>query len=174
MRIYLIGYMGCGKSTVAKYLTERISFLSNQKYFVFDTDEYIENTEKTVISEIFKRSGEQYFRQLETQALEKTLEYKNVIVATGGGIILKKENLDIMRANGKIVYLQVSVEELARRIKTDNRPLLAGLTGESLIYKITAMLEAREELYESADIIINSTNQQPLETAKAIAEKLEY
>ncbi|MBF89462.1 MAG: shikimate kinase [Candidatus Marinimicrobia bacterium] len=114
--IYLIGMMGCGKSTVGKLLAKNLGV-----YFA-DIDFEIEMKKGETITEIFSNEGETHFRNLETQALKST---KNSIVACGGGIVLRKENRTFLRSNGIVILLIASLDELFRRISDfSTRPLL--------------------------------------------------
>ena len=117
MRIYLIGMPGCGKSTIGKKLENKIN------YQYIDMDDYIEKKENKDIPLIFKEYGEPYFRLKEKEALSDFLKLDNVIISTGGGVIKDKSNKDLM--DGKIVFIDVDIKELERRLKDDNtRPLL--------------------------------------------------
>ncbi len=135
MKIYLIGLPGSGKSTIGSLLAKKLN------YEFIDTDTYIEEKAMMFIDEIFSSYGEDYFRALEINALEELKEKDNVIISTGGGIIKNKENKKLM--DGVIIYLDVDLDELDKRIKNSNikRPLLEYKT----IYDI---YNERKELYE--------------------------
>ncbi len=125
MRIYLIGMPGSGKSTVGKKLEKKI----NYKYI--DMDEYIENKENKKIPLIFKENGESYFRLKEKEALNDFLNLDNLIISTGGGVIKDKSNKDLMK--GKVIFIDVNISELEKRLKNDNtRPLLKTKTVKEL------------------------------------------
>ena len=135
MRLYLIGMPGCGKTTLGKRLARE----TNYKFI--DLDSYIEKKEKKKISDIFKDSGEDYFRELESKALLSFKNKDNVIISTGGGIIKNKANKDLM--NGLCVYLSVPVgilEERTSKSKTV-RPLLKTKT-------IVELYNERKDLYD--------------------------
>lgn len=113
---FLIGFMGSGKSTVGIELARQLS-----KTFV-DTDNYIENRYEQKITHIFQNDGEITFRTFETAALKKVSSYG--IVATGGGIVEREENIHTMKSSGSIIYLQTSFKAIADRLKNDEaRPL---------------------------------------------------
>lgn len=146
--IYLIGFMGSGKTTIGKALG--VSF----KFPVLDTDiEISRSTEKT-ISEIFEAEGEDYFRELETECLRKLPIY-DYIITTGGGMVLRKENRSWMKEKGIVVFLDATPEEILRRLEDDQtRPLLSGDKKS----KVSKILEARKSLYlEAADLIVETT-----------------
>lgn len=114
--IYLIGFMGSGKSTVGLALADKLD-----KTYV-DTDQFIVETHQREIADIFSRDGEGIFRDYEIDALKKVSNYE--VVSTGGGIVEKSENLQTMQKNGLIVYLHASFQEIANRLKQDEtRPL---------------------------------------------------
>jgi shikimate kinase len=124
--IYLCGFMGCGKSTVGKLLAKKLG-----KEFV-DLDEYIEEREGLTIPEIFAQKGEPYFREKESEALAD-LPAAVGVVATGGGALLKKENGDLAKSLGTVVYIDAPFEICYERIKDDeNRPIAHNSTKEQL------------------------------------------
>ena len=134
MRIYLIGMMGSGKSTLGKELSERLG------YKFIDMDHYIEEKCCKFIDEIFRDYGEEWFRAFETNTLKEFLEMDDVIIATGGGVIKNKKHKKLM--DGKCIYLSVPVEILEERLAFDNtRPLLKEKS-------VRSILEERIPLYE--------------------------
>lgn len=112
--------MGCGKNTVGTRLA------SNLDYEFYDMDKYIEDKEGRKISEIFATDGEAYFRKLETLACKELMKKENVVLACGGGTVMKQENVDVLHSGGgRIFFLEVPVPALKERLKTDKtRPLL--------------------------------------------------
>ncbi|HHT97268.1 MAG TPA: YqeG family HAD IIIA-type phosphatase [Clostridiales bacterium] len=150
--IVLIGFMGSGKTSVAKALAQKLDFN------FLDTDLLIEEGEKTTINEIFSNKGPDYFRQLETDLLiELNSNIKKTVLSTGGGIILKKKNVKILKQTGKIIYLDASVETIIKRLDGDDtRPLLADENKEA---KIQEILNDRISIYKNAaDFTIDTNN----------------
>ena len=141
--IYLIGFMGVGKSTIAKQLAKQlnISFL--------DTDQKIEDQEKKSISNIFKINGEIYFRKLETKLLYQ-LNNKQVI-ACGGGLPLFNNNMEYIKKTGVSIYLKASSDFLFSRLKNEkNRPLISKFDKHELQQFICDQLTEREKIYSKA------------------------
>lgn len=147
-RIFLIGPMGCGKTTIGKSLA-----LISSRPFI-DLDEEIVSFCKTSIPEIFKKEGESGFRKQETLALKRSLSYEAVI-ATGGGIVVTKENLELLKNNGLVVYLYADVETQYLRTLNDNgRPMIYA---EDRKQRLNEIFNYRKPLFESiADITIDS------------------
>ena len=162
--IVLIGYMGSGKSTIGKKLSVNLGF-----EFV-DTDHCIEAQQDCTISEIFATQGEAYFRELETQYLKKSTEtLHEAVVSTGGGIVLREENVKLLQEIGFVIYLRASQEVIYQRVKKDTtRPLLQCENPQEAIAK---MLEQRGPIYESAANLIVDTNFQSVD--EVVAEIIE-
>jgi shikimate kinase len=152
--IILIGFMGCGKTTFGKWIARRYEMN------FCDTDAYIEKNEKKTINEIFAEHGEEYFRDLETECLRKMCgELDNTVLSVGGGLPLRKENAELLKKIGKVVYLRAGVDELVRRLESDKtRPLLA--QGD-IREKITSLMSARQDCYIAAsDVVVDTDNRQ--------------
>lgn len=148
--IILIGYMGCGKSTVSVKLSYRL------KQSMIDTDKEIERIQKCTISEIFATDGEEAFRQMETDYIKSLLDSKSkYVIATGGGLPLREKNREMLKQLGIVVYLRTKPETVYERIAGDTtRPLLQC---EDPLSRIKDMLSSRKEAYEScADIIVDT------------------
>ncbi len=160
MNLVLCGMMGSGKSTVGKALSRLTG-----KPFV-DTDTLIEE-KYGVISEIFAKHGEEYFRALETQTVKELSGQDGWIIATGGGLVLREENVALLKEKGKIVYLKAEPSTLKERLSGDKRrPLLQ--TGN-----LETLLKKRAPVYESvADYIVQVDKKSPQENAKEIIEKI--
>lgn len=141
--VILIGFMGSGKST----LGVRLSYKMRTPFI--DTDKYIENKQKTSISEIFADKGEAYFRDLETETLKALKAEKTAyIISVGGGLPVREENRKLLKELGTVIYLRASADELFERLKGDtDRPLLQC---EDPKKKIQDLLTAREAFYEDA------------------------
>ena len=138
--IFLVGFMGAGKTTVGSILSEKMNF------DFCDTDQMIVEEESREIVNIFKTDGEEYFRDLESKKLYEVQNRENTIFSTGGGIILREENREILNKNFS-VYLKASYEEIFSRIKKDTtRPLLNNEDPYNTGLKI---FESRKELYDS-------------------------
>ena len=119
MKIFLIGPMGSGKSTIGKVLSERL------EYDFYDTDKLVEKVVGKKIKEIFEQNGEQYFRLKESEELDKTRKLKNAVIATGGGIIENEENRLFLKEEKKVIFLDSSIERQYDRTKeSQKRPLL--------------------------------------------------
>ncbi len=172
IKIFLTGFMTSGKSTIGPILANVFGLN------FYDLDKEIEKEENCTIVEIFDKKGETYFRQLEYQVLKKLIEEKGVVISLGGGTITSKVNLDLMKQNGKIIYLKASPKNLYKRLKNKiDRPLFRDLVlgenkEEDFINKIQDLLDKRKNYYEKADLIIN-TDYTPIGiTVDRIAKKL--
>jgi shikimate kinase len=161
--IYLIGFMGSGKTTIGRALSECLNIS------VIDTDEEIIRTTGRSISEIFETEGESYFRILETSTLKK-LPNENSIITTGGGIVLSEENRKCLRGNGTVVFLNATPVEVLKRLEGDqSRPLLSG----DKKTKVSQILAERMPLYvETANIIIETTGKSVDSIVEELIERL--
>ena len=147
--IILIGFMGCGKTTLGIKLSYRM------RRPLLDTDKIIEKDEGRTISEIFDTDGETYFRDLETECLKKLIKTtNNHIISVGGGLPIREENHALLKELGTVVYLRASALTIYERLKHDKtRPLLQG---DDPQLKINTLMEKRAAIYEkAADIIID-------------------
>lgn len=162
MHIFLVGFMGSGKSTVGKGLSKKMD------RELMDTDEYIEKKDGRPISKIFAQSGEGYFRLMETMVLKEFSPLSSRIISCGGGMAIKSENTDLMKTMGKIVYLRANPETILKRVsRSDKRPLLEG---NKNIEFIQEMMEKRTPYYEgAADIIIDTDDKSIEEICDEIA-----
>jgi len=150
--IFLVGMMGAGKTTVGKLLAKRLG-----KTFM-DTDHEIQSRTGVSISTIFEIEGESGFRRRESAVLEEIAGRRDLVVATGGGIVLSRENRKMLREQGTVVYLRASLDDLFGRTRRDrSRPLLQT---EDPRGKLAELLVARDPLYrEVADIIMDTSTQ---------------
>ncbi len=156
--------MGAGKTTIGKILSQKLN------YNFVDLDLHIEKKQGISISEMFEKHGEKYFRDVETESLRKISEKSNQIISTGGGIVIKDENWEIMRNNGVSVYLKASIETLFNRVKhKSTRPLL---NVENPFEKVKEIFSSRESLYEKSDIILNREGIETGDVAMAIVREL--
>ncbi|MDO8746888.1 MAG: shikimate kinase [Thermodesulfovibrionales bacterium] len=162
--IVLTGFMGTGKSEVSKELAKVLGWKA------IDVDTEIEKSQNMKITGIFKQFGEQGFRDIETELIKKLSKNKNVIISTGGGAVLRQENMDALRENGVVICLTATPETILKRISNNNdRPLLQV---KNPLNKIKELLEFRMPYYEKADIMIDTENKTPLEIAEKIIEKI--
>ena len=145
-RIFLVGFMGSGKSTVGRNLAEKINW-----DFV-DLDEVIEKREGLTISQIFEEKGEEYFRNKEALYLRELSQKEKVVVATGGGAPCFSDNMSWMNEHGLTIYLKADAELLLERLKAEtiSRPLLKGKSEAELRYFIKAKMQDREPFYSQA------------------------
>lgn len=151
-RIFMIGYMGSGKTTVGKLLAKSLSLS-----FV-DLDAYIENKYRKTIPDLFAEKGEDGFRKIENQSLLEVAEFDNVVISTGGGTPCFFDNMAIMNRTGMTIYLEVHPEDLADHLQASKtiRPLIAGKSREELIPFITGHLSRRECYYRKARIVYHT------------------
>ncbi|WP_192881611.1 shikimate kinase [Nostoc sp. CENA543] len=160
VNLYLIGMMGAGKSTVGQLLAKQLG------YGFIDTDNVIAQSAKKSINQIFAEEGEAAFRQLESDVLGQVCAYTKLTVATGGGIVLKRENWSYLH-HGLIVWLDAPVDLLYTRLAEDStRPLLQDPDPQG---KLRSLLEQRTPLYAQADLRITITEE---ETPEQTVDKI--
>lgn len=164
--IYLIGFMGTGKTTIALQLGQQL------EYKVTDLDQEIEKKAGMCISQIFSEFGEAGFRHLESEMIRTCLKKEQHIIACGGGAVLKQKNVDSMRKSGIILLLTARPETILGRLKNDTtRPLLNGRMNKEYLEK---MLLERSGFYEyAADVIISTDDKNPEELIKEIMNFLD-
>jgi len=151
MKIFLIGFMGCGKSTKAKQLASRL------QCEVIDLDAVIAEQEGKTIAEYFEANGEASFRQLENQTLKNYPYPETCVVATGGGLPCFFDNMEWMNANGKSVYLYMEPPALVSRLHNrQKRPLIKDMDDEQLLQFIEHKLSERSPFYTKAQLIVNA------------------
>ena len=165
MNLVLCGMMGSGKSTVGKCLATRLS------YTFVDTDDVLESRFGK-ITDIFTQFGEEYFREREREVCVELAKSEGLVLATGGGLVLKKENVDCLKRSGMLIFLRAKASTLAERLQADtDRPLLQ--TEGDLELRIAELLQIRTLIYESvADYILDVDGKTPEEIAEEIIEKL--
>ncbi|MBP7654661.1 shikimate kinase [Candidatus Dependentiae bacterium] len=163
-KIFICGFMGCGKTTVGKLLSKKMNFSFK------DTDSLIEQSEKMTVSEIFSIKGEKYFRSLETEILYEISSSSETseVISTGGGIVLSSENFELMKKCGITIYLSSSPETILSRINVKTRPLLKNLTENQLKEKINSMLKERSMKYNLCDKIVETDGL----TAEQVSERI--
>lgn len=164
--IFLIGFMGVGKSTIAARLGERLGEP------VVEMDQVIVNQQDMEISDIFAEYGENYFRKLETDLLEELSQKRGQIVSCGGGAVVKEENVHAMKRNGRIILLTAEPETIFGRVKDSaDRPILQ--ENMSVDYIEELMEERREKYWEAADFAVTTDRKSIDQIADEICAKLE-
>lgn len=163
MKIFLVGFMGCGKSTKAKQLANLLACP------VIDIDAVIVEQQQMSIADYFAANGEAAFRQLENEML-KSFDYPDTcVVATGGGLPCYFDNMEWMNQNGVTVYLEMTPPQLVSRLHNrEKRPLLKGMDDEQLLTFIIGKLEERNVFYHQAKLIINAFDLDPKELLEEI------
>lgn len=149
MKVFLVGFMGSGKTTVGRKLAAKLN------YRFIDLDEQFEWHEAMTIAQYFSKYGEEKFRERESEVLKNTSYPENCIIATGGGLPCFFDNMEWMKANGKVIYIQMTPKALASRLEhgKEERPLLHGKHGDDLVEFIAERLAAREKHYQQANIV---------------------
>ncbi len=138
MKVFLIGITGVGKSSLGKRLARKL------QYTFVDLDAWIEVREQKRINELFA-IGEDYFRLAETEALKSLVKKENIVIATGGGAVLRRENIEFMRANGLVIHIHRPIGQIVGSISTKRRPLIQ--KNPSLLYE---HYRERKPLYKKA------------------------
>lgn len=163
--IFLIGFMGTGKSAISKYLGD------NYNMNIFEMDETIEQRQGMSISDIFAKNGEEYFRNLETELLKEIAGKENCVVSCGGGTPLRDENVHIMKEGGKVILLSARPETIYERVKdSHNRPLIEN--NKSVEY-IAELLKKRQSKYEAAaDCVVITDGRTKEDIAEEIMQKI--
>ena len=153
-RIFLIGFMGSGKSTLGAQLARRLDF-----QFV-DMDQLIEDTAEMSVPEIFNEHGEEVFRKWEYDILLELCSREKLVISTGGGAPCHSQMMDLMNAHGTTIYLKLAPEALQNRLirSRTERPLIKGKSDSELLEFITELLEKREKIYNQATHIVDGIN----------------
>lgn len=164
VNLYLIGIMGVGKTTVGRLLAKELS------YGFVDTDNVIAQATGKSINQLFAQVGEAEFRQLESDVLSKVCAFTKLTIATGGGIVMRRENWGYLR-HGLIVWLDAPVEIIYSRLAEDTtRPLLQDADPQA---KLRSLLEQRTPLYSQADLhITEREGETPEDAAKRVLEAI--
>lgn len=156
-RIFLIGYMGSGKTSMGKLLAENLQFT------YIDMDAHIEKKYHRTVTDIFTQMGESKFREIERDCLHETADFENVVISTGGGTPCFFDNMEYMNTKGITVYLKLTPEQLVVRLENSRkgkRPLLADRKGNDLLKFIEQGLNAREPFYNRAQRMISGTDEE--------------
>lgn len=148
MNIFLCGFMGCGKTTIGKLISEKF------KYKFIDLDEFISDETGLSVAEIFDKYSEEYFRNSETDALKKLSLTDNTVISLGGGAILNPVNADIIKNSGTVIFIDIDEKVAFKRLKNDtSRPLL---NTPDKFDKIKELLKERRPIYRKySDITVN-------------------
>lgn len=154
MRIYLIGYMGSGKSSNGKKIANKLGF------DFYDLDEIFETKYQLSINDFFDKYGENLFRKLESEILESTLEFDNCVISTGGGTACFNNNINFMNQNGVSIYLELSPKSLYMRLITSKkkRPLILNYHKDELLIEIEKQLKQREPFYKQSHYTVKGEN----------------
>ncbi|MEZ6047329.1 MAG: shikimate kinase [Planctomycetaceae bacterium] len=162
----MIGYRGCGKTSVARLLAEKLG------WDWIDADVEIEKTAGKTIAEIFQDDGEPCFRDWEQKVIQQLLERSNLVLASGGGSVMNAETRQAMQQAGSVVWLKAPATLLAARIEADalSRSQRPSLTGKSIGDEVADVLKIREPVYEQAASLIIDTEQLSIDE---VSQKIE-
>jgi len=162
MNIYLVGFMGTGKTSVGRLLAEK------KVWNFIDLDELIELKEQRRIVDIFAKEGEPYFRKIEKKTLKEVATQKGFVVACGGGIVLDKDNIKLMKKTGNLICLSASTDKILKRVAaSSHRPLLN--VGDQR-KRIELLLKMRQPYYLQADKVIDTSHLSVKQVADEIAK----
>ena len=163
-QIYLVGPMGSGKSTMGRLLAKKLGLP------YYDLDKLSEDQEKRSISDIFQKHNEKYFRDLESITLKQDSEESNFVISTGGGCVLRDQNLNILR-KGLVIYLKISIETQLERVKNrTHRPLLNNVTKDTLVQ----LAKERGSVYSGiSNIEVDVSNLDKEDVLSTIIRRLE-
>ena len=160
-KIYLVGFMGAGKTTLAHALSRRLGWRAE------DVDLLIEARERRPVSEIFAREGELYFRAVERQVILSLIPERHIVIATGGGTFMDPDSRAAINADGVSVWLDVSLDVLLTRIPADGRrPLATDRLQMAMLY------EARRLAYEQAQVRLDASRVRPEELVEQLLDRL--
>ena len=164
--LYLIGFMGVGKSTVGKRVARNLGT------WLMEMDETIEKEQGRTIKDIFAAEGEEYFRDLETDLVRRISQMEGKIVSCGGGAVLREENVKMMKESGHILFLTATPESVYQRVRhSTKRPLL---NGNMNVEYIAGLMEKRRTIYEAAADYCIHTDGKTLEmVAKEVKDLLQ-
>lgn len=154
MKVFLFGFMGCGKTTFGEKLA---TFLGIQ---FIDLDHYIEDREKRTIKHIFETDGEDKFREIERDALAEVISQEKFVLATGGGTPCYFENLELMKKNGVTVFLRLETRKLVTRLMNAkiHRPLIWGKSEKELTEFVKTTLKKRKVYYKKSHLKVDASD----------------
>lgn len=153
--LFLVGYMGCGKSTFARRIARRLGATA------VDTDALVEQREGASVADVFRYEGEARFREAERAALEEAIAAQAAVISTGGGLPTWRDNMQRMNAAGLTVYLRRTADEIARRLSPygrQKRPRLRGLNDAELVAFMTRDMAEREPFYRQAQLVLDCSH----------------
>lgn len=154
-KIFIVGFMGVGKTTFGKKLAKKLN------YDFIDTDKYIVNQQAKSIAQLFDQHGEKYFRQIEEQTLKDLVKGNDkIVISTGGGMGANISNMELMKNQGTVIYLQLDKQSIYNRLiqAKAKRPLIVNLNDNELLRFIEDRLKEREPVYSMAHITLNALN----------------
>lgn len=157
--------MGCGKTTHGKKLAKALG------YHFIDLDHYISHQYEKTLTDLFKEVGEPEFRKIETDALTECLQHHvKTVIALGGGTPCFNNNLEIIKANGILVYIRMEAVSLYHRLfhSKSKRPLVTDKADEELLQYIEQLLGTREPIYRQAHVVVNGLNLNEMDLKQAI------
>ena len=167
MRIFLIGFMGCGKSTLGRSLASELNLT------FIDLDSFLEEKHFKTIPQIFAEEGEESFRRKERNVLEEVCGFDDVILATGGGAPCFFDNMELMNESGFCVFLDVDIRSLVSRLihAKIERPLIKGKSPEELHKFIEGLLTKRRPFYEKARYILKGSEINAAQVIELLGDK---
>ena len=170
MKVFLIGYMGCGKSTLGRKIAKATG------YTFVDMDSTIEEREGASIADIFHYEGEEYFRAAERKLIEElSTQCGDMVISTGGGAPVWRDNVEYMNSAGKTFYLRRTAEQIASRLSPhgrQKRPKLRGLNDEELVAFMTENMAEREPYYAKATYCIECKERSDAEIIEIILQQI--
>ena len=169
MRLYLIGYMGCGKSTIWR----KIARYAHLRFV--DTDSLVEQREQATVADVITYHGEEYFRGVEHSVLQSTAEEDNLVVSTGGGLPVWGDNMVRIGELGVSIYLRRSPHNIISRLSPygrQKRPKIRGMNDEQLLEFMTAHMAEREPIYSQADVVLDCDKMADNEVIDTILQKI--
>lgn len=169
MKLFLVGYMGCGKSSLGKKIAKAMGIR------FIDTDAEVESREGATIADIFHYEGEEYFRKSERYIIEElAASDEDMVISTGGGVPLWEDNMEVMNQSGVTLYLKRTAEQIASRLSPhgrEKRPKLRGLNDEELVAFMRENMAQREPYYCKATLTIDCT---PMSDAELVTMIKKY
>lgn len=154
MKLFLVGYMACGKSSLGRKLTQKLGWQ------LYDTDHMIVDNEGQSVAELFDTQGEEYFRGCELKVITDLIsKSEDCIISTGGGAPTWRNNMELMNSSGLTIYISRTAEGIASRLSPhgiEKRPKLRGLSGQALVDVIKAGIAERDAIYSKSKLIIDA------------------